>query len=72
MLDKINPTTTKAWTKLAKHYEEMKAVHLKSLFNDEKRFETFSLRFEDILFDYSKNIVTSVFPIFLKEKLPNL
>lgn len=27
-------------------------------FNDDERFKKFSLRFEDILFDYSKNIIT--------------
>jgi glucose-6-phosphate isomerase len=59
MLNKINPTTTKSWKKLARHFEQMKSVHMRDLFaQDPKRFEKFSLRFNDILVDYSKNIIT--------------
>src|SRR4051812_50101244 len=60
MLPKINPTSTQAWLLLKKHQkEEMQRVHMKSLFeNDPERFKKFSLRFNDILFDYSKNITT--------------
>jgi glucose-6-phosphate isomerase len=60
MLPKINPTSTQAWLLLKKHQkEEMQRVHTKSLFeNDPERFKKFSLRFNDILFDYSKNIIT--------------
>lgn len=37
----------------------MSAVHMRDLFNSEPdRFDRFSLRFGDILFDYSKNIVS--------------
>lgn len=56
MLQKINPTETSAWKALETHYKEIKNVHLKSLFaKDEKRFEKYSLTFEDILVDFSKN-----------------
>src|SRR3954452_6831486 len=60
MLPKINPTSTQAWLLLKKHQkEEMQRVHMKSLFeNDPERVKKFSLRFNDILFDYSKNIIT--------------
>lgn len=59
MLKKINPTTTKSWKKLAKHFAQMKSVHMRDLFaQDPKRFEKFSLQFKDILIDYSKNIIT--------------
>ncbi len=59
MLAKINPKTTQAWQKLAEHYSHIQNVHLKVLFKENpKRFEEFSLRFEEILVDYSKNIVT--------------
>src|SRR6476469_8518692 len=60
MLPKINPTSTQAWLLLKKHQkEEMQRMHMKSLFeNDPERFKKFSLRFDDILFDYSKNIIT--------------
>jgi len=59
MLRKIDPTTTQSWKKLAGHYQEMKNVRMKALFAaDPDRFAKFSLRFNDILVDYSKNIIT--------------
>ncbi len=59
MLKKINPTTLKTWKELQKHYEEMKSVHMRDLFAaDLNRFEKFSLRFEDMIVDFSKNIIT--------------
>ena len=59
MLKKINPTQTKAWKKLESHFAEMQNVHMKDLFaKDSKRFEKFSLEFDDILVDFSKNIIT--------------
>ncbi|CAN5323589.1 glucose-6-phosphate isomerase [soil metagenome] len=59
MLPSINPTQTTAWKNLLKHREEMENVHMKELFaSDPERFSKFSLRFEDILIDYAKNITT--------------
>lgn len=60
MFPKVNPTTTQAWLLLKKHYqEEMQRTKMKILFeNDAERFQKFSLHFNDILFDYSKNIIT--------------
>ncbi len=59
MLPKVNPTTTQAWKLLQEHYSEMNTVQLRELFNNNtNRFEKFSLRFDEILFDYSKNIIT--------------
>ena len=59
MLTKINPTETQSWKKLADHFRKMKDVHMRDLFKeDPRRFERFSLRFEDILVDYSKNRIT--------------
>jgi glucose-6-phosphate isomerase len=58
MLDKINPTLTVAWQGLKSHYDVMKKVHMMDMFkNDPERFQKFSLRFEDITVDYSKNII---------------
>lgn len=59
MLPKINPTSTQAWFLLKKHYEdEMNRAHMRKLFAaDAERFNKFSVRFEEILFDYSKNII---------------
>jgi len=59
MLKKINPLQTSAWKKLKDHYKTMKTTHMKDLFSrDPQRFSDFSLRFEDILVDFSKNIIT--------------
>lgn len=60
MLPKINPTSTQAWFLLQKHQsEEMRNITMKRMFNeDADRFKKFSLKFNDILFDFSKNIIT--------------
>lgn len=48
-----------AWTALEEHYLEIQHLHMRDLFaHDSQRFARFSLRFEDILFDYSKNRIT--------------
>ncbi|OGS73935.1 MAG: glucose-6-phosphate isomerase [Flavobacteria bacterium RIFCSPLOWO2_12_FULL_35_11] len=55
----INPTETKAWQALTSHYETIKSVHLKSLFNsDLDRKKKFTINFNDFEFDYSKNRIT--------------
>src|SRR5579864_3023861 len=54
-----NPTKLPAWQALEAHQKEMAAVQMRDLFQkDPKRFDKFSLRFNDILLDYSKNRVT--------------
>lgn len=59
MFPRINPTTTTAWKDLTAHAESMKEVHMKNLFaQDADRFQKFSHSFNDILFDFSKNILT--------------
>jgi len=59
MLQSINPTQTKSWTALSEHYSVLADMHMKQLFSeDPKRFERFSIRFNDILIDYSKNRIT--------------
>jgi glucose-6-phosphate isomerase len=58
MLKKVNPVQTEAWRDLSAHYETMKNRHMKDMFaEDPERFSKFSLRFEDILIDYSKNCI---------------
>ena len=50
------PTALPAWKALKSHQDELASVHLAKLFRkDPDRFETFSMRFEDILLDFSKN-----------------
>ncbi|WP_113636759.1 glucose-6-phosphate isomerase [Nubsella zeaxanthinifaciens] len=59
MLPKINFTTTKAYQYLADHYIDINQTDMKSLFaEDPERFNKFSILFEDILVDYSKNRIT--------------
>lgn len=59
MFPKINPTTTTAWSKLEQHAEQMKQVHMKDLFQlDKDRFQKFSFSLNDIVVDFSKNIIT--------------
>ncbi len=59
MLNKINPLETKTWKILQDHYAVIKKQHMRDLFSqDPERFSRFSVRFEDILLDYSKNIIT--------------
>ncbi|MDJ0984390.1 MAG: glucose-6-phosphate isomerase [Desulfobacterales bacterium] len=59
MLAKKNPTTTKSWQNLSRHYETVKDLHMRDLFADDpRRFDKFSIRFNDILVDYSKNRIT--------------
>ncbi len=51
--------TSSAWRALIQHYQESQDVHMRDLFAaDPQRFERFSLRAGDILFDYSKNRIT--------------
>lgn len=56
---KVDPTTTTAWQALQQHHALFEQVQIRHLFdNDEERFERFSICLGDILFDYSKNIIT--------------
>ena len=59
MLKSTNPTETTSWKALKEHHQKMSDKHMKSLFAENpKRFEEFSTTFNDILVDYSKNIIT--------------
>jgi len=59
MFPSIKPDHTQAWKNLQAHYEEAKTWQLKDLFrNDPDRFAKFSIRQDDILVDFSKNIIT--------------
>ena len=56
MLPKVNPTTTSAWKNLAEYFDVFKDKQISALFNnDNQRFQKYSLKFEDILIDFSKN-----------------
>ena len=59
-LKKIDPTKTKAWSKLTEHQLKMTDVNMRQLFEaDKNRHKDFSLFFNEILIDYSKNIITN-------------
>ncbi len=59
MLANINPTTTQAWYKLQKHYEEVHHTKMTDLFaQDAARYSLFHQSWLDILVDYSKNRIT--------------
>ncbi|MDZ4769425.1 MAG: glucose-6-phosphate isomerase [Chloroflexota bacterium] len=48
-----------AWGQLKTHFDAVRALHMRDLFAAEPdRFERFSLQFDDLLFDYSKNRIT--------------
>lgn len=58
MFPTINPIKTQAWHKLMNHYQLMRFKPMRQMFEEENdRFAKFSLKFEDILLDYSKNII---------------
>ena len=48
-----------SWKALGEHYNEVAPLQMRDMFaDDSRRFEKFSLRFNDILLDFSKNRVT--------------
>ena len=58
-LPKINPITTKAWSKLISHFNATKKEHLKDLFKlDADRATKFSIEWKDFYLDFSKNRIT--------------
>lgn len=47
------------WRDLEQHYEDIKSQHMREWFaQDTNRFDRFSLTFEDMLLDFSKNRIT--------------
>ncbi|MBO9154397.1 glucose-6-phosphate isomerase [Chitinophaga sp. GCM10012297] len=60
MFPSVHPATTKAWLQLQTHAAAMAQTQMRALFAaDPGRFKSFSLQFGNILFDYSKNIITA-------------
>ena len=52
-------TELQEWKDLQKHYDSIKKIHLRDLFNnDEHRGDTFSLETAGLYLDYSKNRIT--------------
>ena len=58
MLPTHNPTETAAWRRLEVQFLSMQATTMRELFEeDPQRYSKMHLMFEDILVDYSKNLV---------------
>lgn len=56
MLKSINPTKTTAWKKLEELYKETKNFHMREWFEaDPQRIDKYSIYWNDLYFDYSKN-----------------
>ena len=56
------------WQKLCAHQKTVAPLHMRNLFAaDPKRFEKFSLKLDDLLFDYSKHRITNdTMPLLLQ------
>ena len=53
-------TQSPAWQALIAHYAAIKPLQMRQMFlDDPARFDRFSLQFENLLFDYSKNRINS-------------
>jgi glucose-6-phosphate isomerase len=60
MFPSVSPIETSAWKALQAHQLNIKNTHMRELSRqDPKRFDSFSISLNDILFDYSKNIITN-------------
>ena len=58
-LQNTNPTSTTAWKELQNHFETMKNVPMKKMFQeDATRASKFHLKWNDFLIDYSKNRIS--------------
>lgn len=59
MLPKQNPTETQSWSQLREHFYKMQFVKMQELFAKKPtRVESFNIRWNDFLFDFSKNRIT--------------
>jgi glucose-6-phosphate isomerase len=68
MLPKTDPTKTNTWRLLKQHAQELRKKSLRYLFSqDESRFKRYSLYMGDILFDFSKNLITNETMIWLTD-----
>lgn len=61
-------TSLPVWQSLTEHQSDIAQLHMRDLFReDPRRFDKFSLRFQDILVDFSKNLVTDKTMALLRE-----
>ena len=53
-------TQSPAWKALTDHHEKIASLHMRDLFaQDPGRFDRFSIRWEDMIVDYSKHRITA-------------
>jgi len=57
-LKNTNPTKTKSWQKLKEHFNDIKSFSLKKAFQDSNRKDNFTIKYNDLTVDYSKNLLT--------------
>lgn len=58
MLKSINPVKTRSWTDLQSDYELLRSENMRNMFeSDPERAEKFTLKFEEMIVDFSKNII---------------
>ncbi|MGY5850684.1 glucose-6-phosphate isomerase [Salegentibacter sp. F14] len=56
----INPTKTTAWKKLTEHYKDVKNLEMKEMFQENPdRAQEFTVQWENLYLDFSKNRITS-------------
>lgn len=66
ILQNTNPTSTTAWTELQNHFETMKNVSMKNMFQeDHLRASKFHIKWDDFMVDYSKNRINQETMILL-------
>lgn len=57
--ENLSFTELPSYKKLEEHFKHIRRLHMRRLFSiDEKRFDKFSIQFEDTILDYSKNRIT--------------
>lgn len=58
-LPNINPTETNSWKKLQEHFNSVKDIEMKALFEkDPERANKFTVKWDDFYVDFSKNRIT--------------
>src|SRR5210317_203021 len=69
MLKNINPTELKAWKKLQKNFDNDKRTLKTRFFEDPDRFNKYHIKWDGLLFDFSKNHIGSETFSLFKELL---
>lgn len=55
----MKPTQLPSWQRLKEHYQAVSGLQMRELFDqDAQRFNKYTIRFQNILLDYSKNRIT--------------